>query len=152
MPNRTAMIRLRLNIPGATGGGRAESSSSVSELSQPDSKSDSTGGSTMSGRSSSSGWFRVVRDDAAAFWDATFETNEELALGGWGSGVKVENRVFHSSGLTLRLRSPRPLMSSLTWRRAPVGARAVIGSLAPHIRFNADIAEGRFTGDSGRSR
>lgn len=30
------------------------------------------------------------------------EAKDELTLGGWGSGVRVVNKVSHSAGLTLR--------------------------------------------------
>lgn len=80
--------------------------SSESELSQPESHGGSGADSANVGCPDID-----VFDEAPALCEAAVETNEELALGGWGSGANVVRRVSHPSGLRLRSRSPRPLTS-----------------------------------------
>ena len=81
--------------------------SSESEFSQPESH-----GGSGAAVSAAVGWADIeVLVEVPALWDAAAETNEELTLGGWGSGVNVVKRVSHPSGLRLRSRSPSPLTS-----------------------------------------
>ena len=58
---------------------------------------------------------RWVEEFAEVFWDVVAEvvaeTKDEPTLGGWGSGVKVDSKMFQTSspsGLKLLLRSPSP--------------------------------------------
>jgi hypothetical protein len=70
------------------------------------------------------------------------ETKDELALGGWGSGVRVVRRVSHPSGLTLRVRSPSPFISSVVSWRAMVSV--LHGKLNGDTRLDADLRASRF--------
>lgn len=87
-------------------------SSSESESSQPESH-----GGSGAELAPAGGPDMDVFVEVPALCEAAVEANEELALGGCGSGVNVAESVSHPSGLRLRSRSPRPFMSLVKGRR-----------------------------------